>query len=351
MKKVFKWIVILLGCILVLAAGLVGYLTAADYKPKAVSDAMCSISEQAEAVDISQPFTVLTWNTGYGGLGMDSDFFMDGGKMVDPPSQETVEANMQGIRDFLKEAQADAYFLQEVDLDSSRSGGVNQYAYYGEALPASSAFAYNYKCNFVPFPLPPIGKVQSGIATFSDKLVKTVPQRVSLPSPFSWPASTANLKRCLLVTRLPIEGSKREVVLVNLHLEAYDDGEGKRQQTEMLLSLLEQEYEKGNYVIAGGDFNQTFPGMLEASPMQDTELWTPGVLDSADLPVDWQYVCDGSTATCRLLNKPYDKGNQQLYVIDGFLLSPNVQVNSVEAIDLDFQHTDHNPVSLTVSFQ
>lgn len=351
MKKVFKWIGILLGCILLLAVGLVGYLTATDYKPEAVSDVMCSISEQAEPVDVSQPFTILTWNTGYGGLGKDSDFFMDGGKMVNPPSQEAVEENIQGIRDYLAETPANAYFLQEVDLDSSRSGNIDQYAYYSETLPASSAFAYNYKCNFVPFPLPPIGKVQSGIATFSDNLVRTVPQRISLPSPFSWPVSTANLKRCLLVTRLPIEGSDQEVVLVNLHLEAYDDGAGKRQQTEMLLNLLEQEYEKGNYVIAGGDFNQTFPGMLEAFPMQDTEFWTPGVLDSADLPDGWQYVCDGSAATCRLLNKPYEQGNQQLYVIDGFLLSPNVQVSAVETIDLDFQHTDHNPVRLTVSFQ
>lgn len=351
MKKIMKWIGILLGCILLLAAGLVGYLTATDYRPREVSDAMCFISEQAEAIDISQPFTVLSWNTGYGGLGRESDFFMDGGKMVAPPSQEAVTDNIRQIRNFLGEAQADAYFLQEVDLNSSRSGGVNQFDYYGEALPASSAFAYNYKCGFVPFPLPPIGRVESGVATFTSKLVKTVPQRISLPSPFSWPVSTANLKRCLLVTRLPIEGSDREVVLVNLHLEAYDNGEGKRQQTEMLLSLLEQEYAQGNYVIAGGDFNQTFPGMLEAYPVQNEEFWTPGLLSGAELPAGWQYACDGSAASCRLLNKPYESGNQQLYVIDGFLLSPNVQVTSAKTIDLEFQHADHNPVSLTVTFQ
>jgi len=45
-------------------------------------------------------------------------------------------------------------------------------------------------------------------------------------------------------------------VLVNLHLEAYDSGEGKIAQTKLLVEFLEQEYAKGNYVIAGGDFNQ-----------------------------------------------------------------------------------------------
>ena len=68
MKKVLKWIGILLGCVLILAAGLIIYLTATDYKPDPVSDApLCSYSKSAENVDISQPFTVLTWNTGYGG--------------------------------------------------------------------------------------------------------------------------------------------------------------------------------------------------------------------------------------------------------------------------------------------
>lgn len=39
---------------------------------------------------------------------------------------------------------------------------------------------------------------------------------------------------------------------------AYDDGEGKLAQTKMLSDLLQKEVEKGNYVIAAGDFNQSF---------------------------------------------------------------------------------------------
>ena len=85
-------------------------------------------------------------------------------------------------------------------------------------------------------------------------------QRQSLPVPFKWPIRVANLKRCLLVERFTVADSGRELVLINLHLEAYDDGEGKAAQTKMLREFLQAEYEKGNYVIAGGDFNQTFPG-------------------------------------------------------------------------------------------
>lgn len=58
-----------------------------------------------------------------------------------------------------------------------------------------------------------------------------------------------------MVDRLPLEGMDKELVIINLHLEAYDDGEGK---AEMMRGIMEEELAKGNYVIAGGDFNQTF---------------------------------------------------------------------------------------------
>ena len=164
---------------------------------------------------------------------------------------------------------------------------------------------------------------------------------------------TANLKRCLLVSRLPVEGSDKQLVLVNLHLEAYDSGEGKIAQTNQLREFIQSEYEKGNYVIAGGDFNQVFPGSLEVYPNTHPELWAVGTLDDSLLPEGWQFVYDLSSPTCRLLNQPYDPAdtvNTQYYVIDGFIVSPNVTLNSVESVDLGFENSDHNPVSLTFTF-
>jgi endonuclease/exonuclease/phosphatase family metal-dependent hydrolase len=168
------------------------------------------------------------------------------------------------------------------------------------------------------------------------------------------PVSVANLKRCLLVTRVPLQDTDKELVIVNLHLEAYDDGEGKIAQTKALMGFLAEEYEKGNYVIAGGDFNQTFPGALDKYPVKNADLWTPGMLDNSDLPGDaWQFVTDLDTPTCRLLNEPYDPDSAatQYYVIDGFILSENLKVNHIETIDLNFQNSDHNPVLLQVTLQ
>ena len=87
---------------------------------------------------------------------------------------------------------------------------------------------------------------------------------------------------------LPIEGSDKQLVLVDLHLEAYDSGEGKIAQTRQLMGFLEDEYLKGNYVIAGGDFNQIFPGGLEQYPNEHPELWTPGLLEEESLPEGFQ---------------------------------------------------------------
>jgi hypothetical protein len=105
-------------------------------------------------------------------------------------------------------------------------------------------------------------------------------------------------------------------------------------------------------VIAGGDFNQIFPGGLEAYPNEHGELWTPGLLEEAALPEGFSYVYDLAVPSCRLLNQPYDPAdtaNTQYYVIDGFIVSPNVRVEKVEGLSLGFENSDHNPVALTVT--
>jgi len=350
LKPVLKILGCVLGLVLVLAIGLIAYLCITEYKPADREAVTRYTIQEAKPVQAGQTVTVYTWNIGYAGLGKDSDFFMDGGQMVDPPSQEAVEENMAAITAFIQSQDADAWLLQEVDVNSSRTENMDQFAILQEHWNGSSGFAYNYKCSFVPIPWPPLGRIEGGIATLTAPQTSESMERISLPCPFSWPIRVAQIKRCLTVTRLPVENSDKELVLINLHLEAYDDGEGKRKQTELLLQVLQEEYDKGNYVIAGGDFNQSFPGVLEQYPIADPEKWTPGILEYRTLPEGWQFAYDISSPTCRLLDQPYNE-NCQLYVIDGFILSPNVQLNVVKTVDLDFQNSDHNPVRLEVTLK
>ena len=250
------------GMVLLFLAGILLlaliWLTIREYRPEA--EETLAVPSGTETPAPGSSLEILTFNTGYAGLDKTQDFFMDGGSQVQPDSRQEVEENLQGIAGILKEHPADVYFLQEVDLDSKRSYRIDQQAYYQENLDLPGVFACNFKCDFIPYPLPPIGKVESGILTMTDLAVSSA-SRISLPESFSWPVKTCNLKRCMLETRIPLTGTDRELVLINFHLEAYDSGEGKIRQSQMLAEKLQKEYEAGNYVIAGGDFNQTFEGM------------------------------------------------------------------------------------------
>lgn len=299
---------------------------------------------------------LLSFNIGYGGLGAEQDFFMDGGEMVQPEKKEVVEGYLTGISDLIAGQDADIVMLQEVDKNSKRSYHIDEQKWISDSLAEaypeagySTAFARNFDVFYVPIPFPQmIGKVKAGQATWT-RFPVTDSYRVALPTPYTWPVRTAQLKRCLLVERIPVAGTDKELVLINLHLEAYDDGSGKEAQTKALMGLLTEEYKKGNYCIAGGDFNQTFDTIdTSAYPLVDTEYFEAGVIESASLPDGFSFVADSRTPSARLLNMPYDKTNArtQYYVIDGYIVSENVKVERVETLNQDFQYSDHNPVLL-----
>lgn len=222
MKKAFKIILIILAVIAAAVIVFIAWLSITEYCPEPLEEVPISGSNTGKAA-LGQELNIVTWNIGYCGLGKDSDFFMDGGKQVQPSDRSYVECCLNGIKSFLNDTEADLFLLQEVDTDSKRCYGINE----AEQLEmGASAHALNFSCRFVPYPLPMIGRVNSGLLTTSRSLDLASAERVSLPCPFSWPVRIANLKRCLLVTRIPVEGSDKELVIINLHLEAYDDGEG-----------------------------------------------------------------------------------------------------------------------------
>ena len=312
--------------------------TATEFSPAPTESVEVGRPGEGGAVPAGEVLTVLNWNVGYAGLGRNEDFFMDGGKRSKPDKPDVVYAYLDGIMKTIREQAPDLVLLQEVDADSGRTYEIDERPYL-ETDMDNTAFAMNYSCPFVPVPWPPIGKVNSGLFTMTRDLKIESAERISLPCPFSWPLRIANLKRCLLVSHLPVEGSDRELVLVNLHLEAYDDGEGKIAQTNQLRDFIEAEYAKGNYVIAGN----THP-----------ENWEPGVLDEKLLPEGWTLAYDLSAPTCRLLNQPYDPADTegtQYYVIDGLILSPNVKLGSAETVDAGFENSDHNPVKIAVTLE
>ncbi len=349
-KTIFKVIFVIILIFAIAAGAGLGMMTAFEYRPDDTESE--ELTGQAElSPEQGKPVKIMTWNVGYGALGDNADFFMDGGKSVFTADRDRLRENLKGIRETVAEQDADIYFFQEVDKKSSRSFKLDETAeinkWLEEDLGAKyqTMFAYNYKAHFVPFPMPPIGTVESGIMTASCFRCQRA-DRIKLPCPFDWPVRTVNLKRCLLVTRVRLSGSGKYLVLVNLHLEAFDDGEGKAAQTKALLDIMKKERDMGNYVVVGGDFNQRFSDVdMEDYPVI-SGTWQPGMIDVEDFLPDFTPVMDAEVPTCRSLDKPLpaDTAGHQFYMIDGFIVSDNVKVNDIKTIDLGFEHSDHNPV-------
>lgn len=328
-------------------------LTIFEYRPAAISDAeVFSAPKTANGISTKTKTQILTWNIGYGGLGKTEDFFMDGGKRVRPQNKQIVKNYTDNICKTIQTVNADINFIQEVDQKAHRSYKINQVEQIVQATQKQASYTHNFNCIFCPIPFPPIGQVKSGVAIFTNyKTTSAV--RYALPSPFKWPVRIANLKRCMLVTRLPVVESNKETgkefVLVNFHLEAFDDGEGKKAQTKVLVDFLNSEYQKGNYIIAGGDFNQRFPNDTGKYPVVWTDGWQPGQLDNSILPEGFSFAVDDSAPTCRSVEFPYtderaESHNWQYYVIDGFIVSPNIRCHNVRVLDKNFENADHNPV-------
>lgn len=332
-----------LGLILVL-----GFLT--DYRPpgtEAVEPNGPNADNQNNNENI---LSFLIWNIGYAGLGKESDLFHDGGKMVFPGKKNS-KKNIEGVKDLVVKMQNIDFFLfQEIDQSSKRSYYKNQVQYLSNYLPNYySAFAANYKSAYIPYPFTrPYGKVMSGLLTLSRyKPVQST--RFSLPSEYPWPVSMFFVKRCFLIQRFKVKNTK-ELVLINTHKSAYDDkGEIKTHQMEELKKIIIPEYEKGNYVVVGGDWNQYPPGydLTEEKVPHDPALNVPEDF----MPEGWKWVYDATHPTNRKLHMPYIAGETPTQLLDFFLISPNIEVIASSTIDQQFEFSDHHPVYMRVQLK
>jgi endonuclease/exonuclease/phosphatase family metal-dependent hydrolase len=304
------------------------------------------------------------WNVGYGGLGAESDFFYDdegmwysGNSMVRSP-RELVEKNLQGALDFLRDDKrpVDFFLLQEVDLESERSHDIRQFDAYVQALPGFAAtFAANYQCERVPIPLlepwNAYGRVLSGLGTLS-RFQPTESVRYQLPGNYPMPDRMFQLDRCAALHRFATSRGK-DLVVINLHNAAYDPGDKiKAIQLPYLRDLALAEYNKGNYVVLGGDWNQCPPHFRFDTFMPgNTQGFVQGNIPPGFFPEDWVFAYDPTVPTNRKARDSYVKGQTFETLIDFFLVSPNVQVKSVKGVNQEFQFSDHQPVWMEVALK
>lgn len=358
-KNILKVIGGIIGLFLLYVLIVILHGTATDYQPEEKITVEIE-GNPTEKVITDSIVSLITWNVGFGGLGEESIFFYDvnGTLTSDVPvtvSKENFDKNQAGIEAFVKNTKADFFLLQEVDTEAKRSYYLNQHEAVQAVLPNfSTSFALNYNVKRVPLPVMEfwntMGKVEAGLASYS-KFETSEATRYQFPGNYSWPTRIFQLDRCFLVNRYKTKSGK-DLVVLNTHNSAYDKGGVlKKQQMEYLKNYLTTEYEKGNYVVVGGDWNQCPPYFkFDTFQPGKGEGYETQSIDPAFLPDGWTWAYDATIPTNRKLTEVYKANETFTTLIDFFLVSPNLKVNKVKGLNQNFQYSDHQPVYVELEF-
>ncbi len=360
MKKVLKILLVIVLIPIVLMASYIGYMQVGYYRIEDNKDLSEKIQSNNENVmTIGKEYTIVTSNIGFGAYDHDFEFFMDKGVMLDgtevtgtmsrASSKEASIKNSTGSAEVVAEYQPDFVLMQEVDTNSTRSYYVDQRDVVNSVLKGyANVHDLNMHTSYLILPLSePHGYCEAGLLSMSKFKIESAHHR-SLPLGGGFINKFKELDRCITLMHIPVEGGKT-LSLLNLHLSAYDKGGVVRQkQVQFLFDLITSEREKGNYVIAGGDFNHILSKDYPVLPSKQKR--PPWVFDfpGENLPEGFSIIHSDNVdkfATCRASEMPYTKGVNYVVTVDGFIVSDDIEAAS-SIIDSDYMYSDHNPVKM-----
>lgn len=334
-----KEVFLLLILFVVFAVFLIGFALANRfYVPPAFAIAPIENQHRPAQPDLAR-IRVVTWNIGYAGMGRDSDFVFDLGQQKRPLEKSFVDVNLQAIQKRLQTLDADLYMLQEAALPSWLTYQRDIVAGVVSALPQ---YAWTFGADASPRLMPPPFNIKVGNMILS-RFALASAERRGLPL-----EPTFELGLFRKGYRLHIVRSKGPIpwVFINIHLSTFDTEQDdvRRQQVIALLEFATDEYAKGNYVVIGGDWNLDLTGVEFPHQTDARYLFWIRSFPADLVPKHWKWAVDPSVPTVRTAHQPYVRGDNCVLTIDGFLVSPNVNIVEAKGIDLGFAHTDHHPV-------
>lgn len=306
---------------------------------------------EANTLTTGKKYSALTYNIGFGAYTPDFSFFMDGGKSSWAKSKESVLETIQGAGELAASKDPDFAMIEEVDLNSTRSYHVNEYNILKDCFPDYYyVFAQNYDSAFLFYPFTqPHGSSKSGIGLFSRYPVTSALRR-------SFPVSTSftkffDLDRCYSISRVPVDNGK-ELVIFELHMSAYGNSDAIREgQIRMLSEDMQKEYEAGNYVICGGDFNHDLKAADTQDDSAEPESWAYP-FPRSELPEHFSFCLDQLSEdeknnlwnSARNADMEYVPGETYTVTLDGFIISDNVECTGYENVNTGYSYSDHDPV-------
>ena len=378
-RKILKIIGSVLAVILLALAGYIIYLYASYHRiednlqlqvettrgtANETTNETNTETTEANTLTTGKKYSALTYNIGFGAYTPDFSFFMDGGKSSWAKSKESVLETIQGAGELAASKDPDFAMIEEVDLNSTRSYHVNEYNILKDCFPDYYyVFAQNYDSAFLFYPFTqPHGSSKSGIGLFSRYPVTSALRR-------SFPVSTSftkffDLDRCYSISRVSVDNGK-ELVIFALHMSAYGNSDAIREgQIAMLAADMQKEYEAGNYVLCGGDFNHDLKASADeenpetgkedqsnSNSDREYESWAYP-FPREELPEHFSFCLDQLSKeersnlwnSARNADMEYIPGETYTVTLDGFIISDNIECLSYENINTGYSYSDHDPV-------
>nr|WP_252893100.1 endonuclease/exonuclease/phosphatase family protein [Lentilactobacillus otakiensis] len=305
-------------------------------------------NRNSQVLQTNHQYKAMTFNIGYAAYPKNYSFFMDGGKYSRAFSKQSVLNDLNGIHKAVQQVDPTLMFFQEVDTNGDRSFHVNEVQWLRDRMSNySSVYAQNYDSAYLFYPLTrPIGRAKSGLVTLAKaKISDSTRYQLPIDTDFN---KFMDLDRAISVTHIPVNNGK-QLAVINLHMSAFTkNAKVRKAQIEKLFAKMKIEQAAGNYVMVAGDYNHD---MLGNSPevfgtTGKRMNWThpfPADQLPKGFRIAKQGLADAKVPSVRANGTPYHPGKTYTSLIDGFLLSDNIQVNRVHVKSLGFKNSDHNP--------
>ncbi len=214
----------------------------------------------------SDALKVASWNIKFAAGRLDLFFDCFGDRSL----METAEVNahLQGLVAKINQMDVDVLFVQELDIDSKRSGYIDQLQYLLDATEFNYAvYASQWKSDYVPSD--GIGRINSGNAILSRYPLNNA-ERIALPliDEQSGFVQYFYLRRNILKAQIT-DAQGQALTLLNTHTAAFATDGTKDKQLEQIKAEVDQLNTAGQPFVLGGDFNSLPPSTVQVNDFPD----------------------------------------------------------------------------------
>jgi len=227
-----------------------------------ISDAiMYEASTKTNAETPDDKIKVVTWNVRFG-IGR-FPFFGDscGDSVI--ASDSHIQSIMQKIADSINAIDPDIILLQEVDIESKRTGYMDQVQFLLDNTAMNyGCYASMWKADFIPSD--GIGRIDAGNAILSKfELSDAKRIQLRLRTDQDGLVKYFYLRRNMLKTRVPeLSQGDKDFYVVNIHATAFATDDTKQKHIDAFVETLGEMQINGDLFVSGGDLNSVPPGSV-----------------------------------------------------------------------------------------